>query len=247
MWKAISLQIVADPLSNQYVVTKNYVDKNAITTDGDVAYGDIKWSVGSYLVRSLGCNDLTTGKKFTLSLGSDTNMLSYSLPDSGLAVPVKIKTDGGFAVLINQLPICDFCQDRISCSQPLDMDNHLIKIVKNPVNKFDAINKAYVDRIKYNMATGIILNTVWTDYTLFTFPGCESFCKWQDNNMWDVGWTISRWVNCNINSNVRNCVAWLSKVFPRSIPYDILHWFTRQWLDSQFSPWLCRTTVSQFI
>ena len=32
---------VADPLSNQDVATKNYVDKNTITTDGGVVYGDI--------------------------------------------------------------------------------------------------------------------------------------------------------------------------------------------------------------
>ena len=63
---------VADLLSNQDVATKNCVDKNAITTDGDVVYGDIKLSVGSDLVRSLGCNDLTAGKKLALLLGSAT-------------------------------------------------------------------------------------------------------------------------------------------------------------------------------
>ena len=69
---------VTDPLSNQDVATKNYVDKNVITTDGGVVFGDIALSVGSDLVRSLGCNDLTTGKKFTRLLESDTNVLSYS-------------------------------------------------------------------------------------------------------------------------------------------------------------------------
>ena len=44
---------VADSLSNQDVATKNYVNKNAITTDGGVVYGDIKLIVGSDLVRSL--------------------------------------------------------------------------------------------------------------------------------------------------------------------------------------------------
>ena len=44
--------------------------------------GNIKLSVGSDLARSLGCNDLTAGKKFTLLLVSDTNMLSYSVLDS---------------------------------------------------------------------------------------------------------------------------------------------------------------------
>ena len=68
--------------------------------------GDMKLSVGSDLVRSLGCIDLSAGKKFTLLLGSDKNMLSYSVPNSGLPLPVKIKIDVGFAVLIDELPTC---------------------------------------------------------------------------------------------------------------------------------------------
>ena len=53
--------------------------------------GDIKLNVCSDLARNLECNDLATGKKFTLLLGTDTNMLSYSVSDSGLPVPIKIK------------------------------------------------------------------------------------------------------------------------------------------------------------
>ena len=109
----------------------------------------MKLNVDSDLIRSIGCNNVTTGKKFTLLLGSDTNMLSYYLLDSGLPLPVKIKTDEGFAILINQLPVCDFSQDVILCSEPVDMDLLLTKNVKSPVNKFDAVNKAYIDRIKY--------------------------------------------------------------------------------------------------
>ena len=109
---------VSDTLSNQDVATKNYVDTNAFTTAGGVVSCDIKLNVGSDLAKSLRCNDLTKGKKFTFLLGTDTNMLSYSFSDSGLPEPVKIKTDEGFDILINQQPICDFSQDLISSSQP---------------------------------------------------------------------------------------------------------------------------------
>ena len=70
-------------------------------------------------------------------------MLLYIASNSALPLPVKIATDGGFAILINQLPTCDFRLDAILCSQPIDMDLHLIKIVMSPVNKFVAVNKAY--------------------------------------------------------------------------------------------------------
>ena len=55
---------ISDPVSNQDVAFKNYVDTHAFTTAGGVVSDDIKLSVGSDLVRSLGCNDLSAGKKF---------------------------------------------------------------------------------------------------------------------------------------------------------------------------------------
>ena len=60
---------VANPLSNHDVATKNYVDTNAFTTAGCVVSGDIKLNVSSDMVRSLRCNDLSAGKKFTFLLG----------------------------------------------------------------------------------------------------------------------------------------------------------------------------------
>ena len=46
------------------------------------------------------------------------------------------------------------------------MNLHLIKNVKSPVNRFDAVNKAYVDGVKYKTATDIIPNIVMTDHAL---------------------------------------------------------------------------------
>ena len=99
---------VSDPVSNQDVATNYYVYTHAFTTAGGVASGDIQLNIGSDFVKSLGCNDLSAGKKFTLLPGTDTNMLTYSMPNSGLQVPIKIKTDVGFAILINELHICVF-------------------------------------------------------------------------------------------------------------------------------------------
>ena len=83
--------------------------------------------------------------KFTLLLGSDINMLSFSAPNSGLLVIIKIKSDVDFAILINELPICMFDRDEILYSRPIDMDQDSIRDVKN---KLDAVNKVYADRIK---------------------------------------------------------------------------------------------------
>ena len=57
------------------------------------------------------------------------------------------------------------------------MDQHSIKNVKNPVNKYDAVNKAYVDRIKYKTTTGIIPNIAMTDHILFTFLAAKAFAS----------------------------------------------------------------------
>ena len=46
---------------------------------------------------------------------------------------------------------------------------------RNPVERFDAVNKAYVDRTKFKSATGTIPNTVLTDHILFTFPEAKGF------------------------------------------------------------------------
>ena len=46
--------------------------------------------------------------------------------------------------------LCLASRDEILCSRPIDMDQHSIKNVKNPVERFDAVDKAYVDRVNIN-------------------------------------------------------------------------------------------------
>ena len=90
---------------------------------------------------------------------------------------MKIKTDVGLAILIDDLPICTFARDEILCSRPIDMDQNSKKNVKNPADRFDAVNKAYADRIKYKTVIGNIPNTVMTDHTLFIFPATKAFAS----------------------------------------------------------------------
>ena len=55
------------------------------------------------------------------------------------------------------------------------MEQHSIKNVKNPVERFDAVNKAFVDRVKYKSFRGIIPDTLLTDHTLVSFPDAKGF------------------------------------------------------------------------
>ena len=43
--------------------------------------------------------------------------------------------------------------------------------------RLDAVNKAYVDCIKYITTTGIISNITMTDHILFTFPAEKAFAS----------------------------------------------------------------------
>ena len=164
-------------------------------------YGDIKLSDFFHLVRSLKCNDLSAGKKIA-SAYQDKNWCR-------------------FAILIDELPICVFGRYEILGSRPIEMDQYSITNVKNPADRLHAVNKGYDDRLKYKTATGNI-HCHDSTYTLH-ISRCDSFCQWKDKNMWDVAWTVDRWLDCNIKSNVRYCVAYLSQICKRSVHYDILH------------------------
>ena len=152
-------------------------------------------------------------------------MLTYSVPNSGLPVPTKIKTDVGFAILIDELPIYVFGRDEILCSRPIDMDQHSIKNVKNPADRLDLFNKAYTDRIKYKTVTGNIPNTVMTDHMLFTFSAAKSFAsgKIKICEMW-VERLADEWIATS-SPKFASERPGFHMFSPRSVPYDILHWF----------------------
>ena len=134
-------------------------------------------------------------------------MVSFSVPDSQFPVPIKVTTDGDFLILINQQSTCDFGQDVVFCSQPTDMDLHLIKNVKCPVNKFEADNKSYADCIKYKITTGIIPNTVMTYHKLFTFPTGKAFASGKVTRceMW-----VERLADEWIATSSKNLAHWLA-------------------------------------
>ena len=73
------------------------------------------------------------------------------------------------------------------------MNKHSTKNVKSPVNKLDAVNNAYVDRIKYKSATGTIPSTGRTDHTLFTFPATKDIIseKIIICDLWFDDWWVS--------------------------------------------------------
>ena len=47
--------------------------------------------------------------------------------------------------------------DETFCNRLINMDQHSNENAKNPVNKLDAVNKAYADRIKYKKLLVIFL------------------------------------------------------------------------------------------
>ena len=75
------------------------------------------------------------------------------------------------------------------------MKYYAVKNVKNPIDRLDAVNKAYADRIKYKTASGDIPNTILTDRILFTFPNGKAFAsgKIKICEMW-VERLVDEWV-----------------------------------------------------
>ena len=62
--------------------------------------GDVVLWIVSDLVRILGCDNLSAGRKFKLVLGLYSNILTYSIPKPFVLTPIELKNDAGFVILI---------------------------------------------------------------------------------------------------------------------------------------------------
>ena len=94
---------MAVSLSNQDVVTKNYIHAHAFSSADGVVSGDVVLRIDSDLLWILGRDNLSAGKKFILMLGSYSNMLTYSILNLFVLTPIELKTDAGFVILIDHM------------------------------------------------------------------------------------------------------------------------------------------------
>ena len=91
-------------------------------------------------------------------------MLTYTIPNSGLPVPIKIKADVGFAILIKELPACVFGQDEILCNQLIDMDQHsMLSFMASSLDILSSNLKIdqFVNLKKYYSNTIVVISSVF--------------------------------------------------------------------------------------
>ena len=98
-------------------------------------------------------------------LFTHTDSLDYEISYNKMPVDKFGRNCDGTTTVYTLLLVSDTNMQTYSI--PIHMDQHSIMNMMSPVHKFDAVNKAYADRIKYKTATGNIPNTVTTDHTLF--------------------------------------------------------------------------------
>ena len=97
--------------------------------------------------------------------------------------------------------------------------------MKNPIDRLDAVNKAYADRMKYKTASGNIPNTVLTDHILFTFPTGKAFAsgKIKICEMW-VERVADEWIATS-SPMFAKLSGLAFKILKRFVPNDIFLWF----------------------
>ncbi|KAK3768670.1 hypothetical protein RRG08_065964 [Elysia crispata] len=120
---------------------------------GDTMSGDLRMSIGSDTVRSLGCDGLTVGRGFSLPLGNLQNQLQFAVvaPPQN-QTPVTMQTTDGFLVQINNELVCQLGDtgpdNQVIIHRIIAMNNNWIKFLRDPAEPQDAATKNYEDSRK---------------------------------------------------------------------------------------------------
>ena len=125
-------------------VWTTWTKSSKVSKSGDRMTGDLLINVGSSLLRTLGCNDLSDSKGFAVLLGSDTNQIQCQLN-----TPVTLQTTDGFLCRHAGHDIMRFginAEDpRIHAHTDIVMNQHYIGKLREPNSAQDAATKNYVD------------------------------------------------------------------------------------------------------
>jgi hypothetical protein len=169
----------SDATNKQYVDVQN---KKQVAKTGDIVTGDLRISMGSDLVRTLGCLDLSAARKFIIALGNRENNLFLALASHSTPTPVTLETTDGFLVKAGK-NICQFAREEIDVFKDITMNDNKIVQLSDPVDDQDAATKKYVDNKQFLCHTGHIppmsSNTSQTGFranaSSFLNAGCQPY------------------------------------------------------------------------
>ena len=132
-----------------------WVKSSKVLKSGDIMTGDLSLKVGSSLLRTLGCNDLSESKGFTILLGSDTNQLQCQLN-----TPVTLQTTDGFLCRYGGHDVMRFGINsddrRMHAHSDIVMNGNFIGKLRNPNSAQDAATKNYADNLTKKCHSGYI-------------------------------------------------------------------------------------------
>jgi hypothetical protein len=122
---------VGNPTDDQDAATKNYVDSNKVSKTGDTITGDLSLSIGTDLLRTMGCKDLGVNTRFKMYLGDESNVVKFSKDR-----PVLMETSNGFKCNLREYDIARFgtshSDNRICFYQDVLMNHHFIANLNDP-------------------------------------------------------------------------------------------------------------------
>jgi hypothetical protein len=147
---------VADPTNNQDAATKKYSDNQdalKVSKAGDTMTGNLSLNVGTDLLRTLGCSDLSGSKGFAVLLGSAQNQIQCQLNQ-----PITVQTTDGFLCRSGGLDVARFGKNpgigdrRVDVYQDIVMNQHFIADLHDQGSAQDAVTKIYSDAMSYMTA-----------------------------------------------------------------------------------------------